>query len=173
MHEEQTTNLPEDRQEQIYHHVKVKVFGFDTAAQAAFRLAMGEKRRQYDQDWEVRKVPALRKRLEFECFHFGKPKMHLLSHYHEFIVRMGASDNFSTDISELLHISNVTDACRASNRVNFICQVLAHNNRHTALDYMHQTLRWLALQGWHDKDSAATLNLRCAADKRRYTRCAR
>ena len=72
MHEEQATNLTEDRQEQIYHRVEVEVFGFDTAAQAAFRQAMGEKRRQYDQDWEVRKGPALRKRLESECFHFGK-----------------------------------------------------------------------------------------------------
>ena len=170
MHEEQATNLTEDRQEQIYHRVEVEVFGFDTAAQAAFRQAMGEKRRQYDQDWEVRKGPALRKRLESECFHFGKPKMHLLSHYREFIIRMGAFDNFSTDISELLHISNVKDAYRASNRVNFMRQVLAHNDRHTALDYMHQTLRWLALQGWHDKDSAAILNLIRAAEKRRYTR---
>ena len=66
-----------------------------------------------------------------------------------FIVRMGASDNFSTDISELLHISNVKDAYRASNRVNFMRQVLAHNDRHTALDYMHQTLRWLALSVDH------------------------
>ena len=134
---------------------------------------MGEKRRQYDQDWEVRMEPALRKRLESECFHFGKPKMHLLSHYREFIIRMGASHNFSTDISELLHISNITDAYRASNRVNFMRQVLVHNDRHTALDYMHQTIRWLALQGWHDKDSAALLNLIRAAEKRRYTRRAR
>ena len=70
MHKKQATKLTKDRQEQIYHRVEVKVFGFDTAAQAAFRQAMGEKRRQYDQDWEVRKGPALRKRLESECFHF-------------------------------------------------------------------------------------------------------
>ena len=37
MHEEQATNLTEDRQEQIYHRVEVEAFGFDTAAQAAFR----------------------------------------------------------------------------------------------------------------------------------------
>ena len=173
MHEEQATNLTEDRQEHIYHCVEVEVFGVDSAAQVAFRQAMCEKRRQYDQDWEVRKGPALRKRLESECFHFGKPKMHLLSHYREFIIRMGASDNFSTDISELLHISNIKDAYRASNRVNCMRQVLANNDGHTALDYMHQTLRWLALQGWHDNDSAAILDLVRAAEKRRYTRRAR
>ena len=52
--------------------------------------------------------------------------MHLLSHYRKFIIRMGASDNVSTDMSELLHISNVKDAYRASNRINFMHQVLAH-----------------------------------------------
>ena len=131
MHEEQATlaNLTEDWQEQIYHRVEVEVFGVDSAVQAAFRQAMCEKRRQYDQDWEVRKGPALRKRLESECFHFGKPKMRLLSHYREFNIRMGASDNFSTDISELLHISNVKDSYRACNRVNFMRQVLAHNDK--------------------------------------------
>ena len=45
MQKEQATNLTEDWQEQIYHRVEVKVFGFDTAAHAAFRQAMGEKRR--------------------------------------------------------------------------------------------------------------------------------
>lgn len=168
--EQQATNVTGDRHEQIYHRVEVEVFGVDAPAQAAFRQAMGEKRRQYDQVWESTKGPALQKRLESEYFHFGKPKMHLLSHYREFISRMGAPDNFSTDISELLHISNVKEAYRASNRVSFMRQVLAHNDRHTALDYMHQTLRWLALQGWHDKDSAAILNLISTAEKRRSTR---
>ena len=110
MHEDQATNLTEDRQEQIYHRVEAEVFGVESAAQVAFRQAMYEKRRQYDQGWEVRKGPALRKRLASECFHFGKPKMHLLSYYQEFIIRIGASDNFSTYISELLHISNEQDA---------------------------------------------------------------
>ena len=96
--------------------------------------------------------------------------MHRLSHYREFIVCMGASDNCSTNISELLHISNVKDAYRASNQVNFMRQVRVHNNRHTALDYIQQTLQCLALQGWHDKDSTATLNLIRAAEKQRYTR---
>ena len=48
-------------------------------------------------------------------------------------------------------------------------QVLAHNDRHTALDYMHLALRWLALKGSYDKDSAAILNLISTAEKRRST----
>ena len=82
---------------------------------------------------------------------------------------MGTTDNFTTDISELLHISNVKAAYRATNWVNFMHQVLAHNDRHTALDYMHLALRSLALKGWYDGDSAAILDLISTAEKRRLT----
>ena len=58
MHEEQSTNLTKARQEHIYQRVEAEVFGVDSAAQVAFRQAMCEKRRQYDQDWEVWKGPA-------------------------------------------------------------------------------------------------------------------
>ena len=108
----------------------------------------------------MRKGPALQKRLESECFHFGKPKRHLLRHYREFMIRMDVSDNFS----------NAKDAYQATNRVNFMRQVLAHNDRHTTLYYMYQTLQWLALQGWHDKDSKVILNPIRAAEKWKYTR---
>ena len=81
MHEEQATNLGKDLQEQIFHRVEVEVFGVDSAAQVAFQQAMFAMAQQYDQDWEVRKGLVLRKRLRSEYFHFGKPKMHLLSHH--------------------------------------------------------------------------------------------
>ena len=168
--EKKATDITDDRLEQTSHRVEVEVFGVGIAEQAAFKEELNVQRRQFEQDWEFRKGPALQKRLESEYFHFGKPKMHLLSHYQEFISRMGAPDNFSTDISELLHISNGKAAYRASNRVNFLLQILAHNDRHTALDYMHMTLRWLALKGWYDKDTATTLNLINASEKRRCTR---
>ena len=167
--ERQATEVTDDRHQQVHDRIEVEIFGVDGVAQAAFRLALNQKRKQYDLDWEARKGPALQRKLESECFHFGKPKMHLLSHYREFITRMGATDNFSTDISELLHISNVKVAYRATNRVTFMPQVLAYNDRHTALDYMHLALRSLALKGWYDKDSAAILNLISTAEKRRST----
>ena len=90
--------------------------------------------------------------------HFGYPKMHLVSHISESIWQMGLGDNFTTDISELLHISNVKDGYRSSNKVNYTRQILKYNDRHSSLDYMEETLHYLALQGWYDVDSAKVRN---------------
>jgi len=83
---------------------------------------------------------------------------------------MGSGDNFTTDISERLHIGNVKEAYRSTNQVNYIQQMLQHNDRCTSLDYMEETLSYLALQGWYDIDSAKVFNLLSAANKRRNTR---
>ena len=129
---------------------------------------------KFEEDWVSRKGPATRSRLEDQFYHFAKPKMHLLSHYKSFIIRMGAPDNFSTDISELLHIANVKEVYRSTNRVsNFMFQVLRHNDRHTSLDYMHLNLRWLALNGWYTGDSARVLGLLTVEESKLLTRRAR
>jgi len=78
---------------------------------------------------------------------------------------MGSGDNFTTDISERLHISNVKKAYRSTNKVNYMQQMLKHNDRCTGLHYMEETLLYLALQGWYDSDSAKVFNLLSAADK--------
>jgi hypothetical protein len=153
--------------------LELEVYGVDNACQRAFQQAMTVQRLKYDEEWEARKGPSLRKQLETEYFHFGLPKMHLLSHYREFIVQMGSPDNYTTDISELLHITNVKEGYRASNRVDFVRQILLHNDRHTSIAYMEHTLRWLALRGWHDADSAVVLNLMSSRDRQQMTRRAR
>ena len=71
---------------------------------------------------------------------------------------MGSSDNFTTDISEQLHIANVKEAYRSSNKVNYIRKMLKHN------DYMEETLSYLALEGWYNVDSAKVFNLLSATD---------
>jgi len=43
--------------------------------------------------------------------------------------------------------------------------MLKHNDRCTGLDYMEETLSYLALQGWHDIDSAKVFNILSAAEK--------
>jgi len=96
--------------------------------------------------------------------------MHLVSHISESIQRMGSGDNFTTDISERLHFSNVKEAYRSTNKMNYIRQMLKHNDRSTALDYMEETLSYLALQGWYKIDSAQVFNLLSAGNKRRNTR---
>jgi len=83
---------------------------------------------------------------------------------------MGSGDNFTTDISEQLHISNVKEAYRSSNKVNYIRKMLKHNDRSTGLDYMEETLSYLVLEGWYDIDSAKVFNLLFSTDKQWSTR---
>jgi len=82
---------------------------------------------------------------------------------------MGCGDNVTTDISERLHIDNVKEPYRSTNIVNYIQQMLKHNDRCTGLDYMEETLSYLALQGWYDIDSAKVFNLLSEVDKQRNT----
>jgi len=83
---------------------------------------------------------------------------------------MSSGDNFTTDISERLHIANVKEAYRSSNKVNYIRQMLQHNDRCTGLDYVKEILSYLALEGWYNIDYAKVFNLLFSTDKRRTTR---
>jgi hypothetical protein len=84
---------------------------------------------QKERGWTDEQREKKKKKLEEEIFHFAFPKMHLPSHIEEAIRRMGSPDNFTTDISELLHVENVKEAYRASNRVDYMKQMLWHNDR--------------------------------------------
>jgi hypothetical protein len=120
--------------------------------------------------WETIGIQVLRKTIEQYVIHFRYPKMHLVSHISESIRRIGSGDNFTTAISERLHIANVEEAYRSSNKVNYIRQMLKHNDQCTGLDYMEETLSYLALEGWYNIYSAKVFNLLSATDKRRTTR---
>jgi len=61
---------------------------------------------------------------------------------------MGSGDNLTTDISEQQHITNVEEAYRSSNKVNYIRQILKHNDQCTSLYYMEETLSYPALERW-------------------------
>ena len=94
---------------------------------------------------------------------------HRARHISESIRRTGSGDNFTTVISERLHMAIVKEAYQSSNKVNYIRQILKHNYRCTGLDYMEDTLSYLALQGWYDIDYATVYNLLFATDKKRST----
>jgi len=64
----------------------------------------------------------------------------------------------------------VKEAYRSTNKINYIQQMLKHHDQCTGLDYMEETLSYLALQGWYDIDSVKVFNLLSAADRRRNTR---
>jgi len=72
---------------------------------------------------------------------------------------MGSGDNFTTNISARLHIANLKEAYRSSNKVNHIRHLLKHDDWCKCLDYMQETLSYLALQSWYDIDSAKVFNL--------------
>jgi len=78
---------------------------------------------------------------------------------------MGSGDNFKTYISDQLHISNVKVPYRSINKVNYIRQMLKHNDWCTGLGYREETLSHLAHQGWYNIDSAKVFNLLSTADK--------
>jgi hypothetical protein len=48
--------------------------------------------------------------------------------------------------------------------------MLKHNDRCTGLDYIEETLSYIALQGWYNIDSAQVFNLLSAPDTRQSTR---
>ena len=112
----------------------------------------------------------LRKTIEQRVIHLRYSKMHLVSHIAEAIWRMGSGENFTTNISERLYIGNVKEAYQSTNKVNYIQQMFKYNNQCTGLDYMEETLSYLALQGWYNIDSVKVFNLLSAADEQQNTR---
>ena len=126
-----------------------------------------------EEGWSRSRMKVEKETLETEIYNFQFPKMHMLSHAADGIRRMGSPDNFSTDISELLHIESVKEAYRASNRVQFEEQMLWSNDRHTGIAYMVQTLEHLALSGMYDHDTARVLGMQARCERLLSTRLAR
>jgi len=118
-------------------------------------------------------MKAQKEKLETAIYHFQFPKMHMLGHVSNSIRQMGSPDNFSTDISELLHIENIKEAYRASNQVQYEEQMLWYNDRHTGIAYMVQTLEYLALSGIYDRDTARVLGMQTRNERLLSTRVAR
>jgi hypothetical protein len=74
--------------------------------------------------WTEARINREYENLRTEIYNFQFPYMHLLSHITESIRQMGSTDNFSTDVSELLHIEIVKEAYRLTNLVSFQDQML-------------------------------------------------
>jgi len=81
-------------------------------------------------------VPELHKTIEQCVIHFGYPKMHYMTQISESIWPMGSVNIFTTDISDQLHVCNVKQAHQSNNKVNYIQQMLKHNDCCTGLDSM-------------------------------------
>jgi len=82
-----------------------------------------------------------------DAIHFRYWKMHIVSHILESFQQPGSGDNWTSDTSELLHISIVKGPYQSSNKVNSIWQRLKNNDWCTGLGYMQESLSYLALHG--------------------------
>jgi len=162
-----TWSLPDiDR---IVIHLLREIYGITLNEQMRFKQLLSISLSEFEVCWQAIGGEELWKTIEQHVFHFGYPKMHQVSHISETIQRKGSGDNFTNNISERLHISNVKEAYRSTIIVNYISQMLKHQDRSTALDYMEETLSYLAMQGWYDIDLAKVSNLLSAADTWRNT----
>jgi len=122
---------------------------------------------QFIASWQAIGIQEHRKRIQQPVIHFRYPKMHLVSHISESIRRECSLDNLACNISKLLHISTVREACGSSSKDNDIRQVLIHNNRYTRLDYLQKILLHYTLQGWNNTISAKVFHPLLTADIQR------
>jgi len=151
--------------EHVTNQVEREIYGITLNEQKQFKTELSIRLIEFEAWWETIGIQALRKTIQQRVIHFGYPMMHLVSHISESIRRIDSGDNFTTDISERLYIAKVKEAYRSSNKVNYIRQMLKHNDWCTGLDYMEETLSYLALEGWNDVDSLKVLNPLSITDK--------
>jgi len=155
--------------EPVTNQLESEIYGITLNEQMQFKEEFSFRLIKFESLWETIGIQALRKTIEQRLIQLGYPKIHFVSHILESSWWMGSSDNFTTDISEQLHSANVKEAYLSSNKVNYIRQILKHNEQCTSLDNVEETLSYLALQCWYDFDSAKVFNLLSATDKQRST----
>lgn len=74
--------------------------------------------------------------------HFNIPKVHWLNHYVASIIDFGSCDGLSTEISERLHIDFAKMAYRASNRKDYVRQMVIWFSRREKVRWFQGFLRW-------------------------------
>jgi len=131
----------------VANQLEREIYCITSNEQMRFRKELSIRLIEFEACWKAIGVQELWKTIEQHVTYFGYPKVNLVSHILESIRQMGSGDNFTTDISEQLHIGNVKEEYRSTNTVNCIRQMLELNDQFTGLDYMEETLCHLALQG--------------------------
>lgn len=74
--------------------------------------------------------------------HFNIPKIHAMQHYVQMIKMLGSADGYSTESPERLHIDYAKDAYRASNKRDYVIQMLIWLQRQEAVDRFAAYLEW-------------------------------
>ncbi|KAI0085458.1 hypothetical protein BDY19DRAFT_896743 [Irpex rosettiformis] len=74
--------------------------------------------------------------------HFNIPKIHSMDHYVDLIETFGSADGYNTESPERLHIDYAKDAYRASNKRDYVPQMVNWLRRQEAIDYFEAYLEW-------------------------------
>jgi len=122
--------------ERVTNQLESEIYGITSNELKRFKKEFSISLIEFKSWWETSGIQALRKTIEQHAMQFGYPRMHLVSHILESMRQMDSGDDFTTDIPERLHLANVKEAYQSSNKVNYIRQILKHNDRCTTLDKM-------------------------------------
>ena len=74
--------------------------------------------------------------------HFNIPKLHFMLHYVEAICSRGSCDGFNTELPERLHIDYAKQAYHASNRRNYLEQMVTWLARQEVVDLHASYVHW-------------------------------
>jgi len=120
---------------------------------------------KFEASWQAIGIQELRKTIIQGVIHFGYPKLHLASHVSQYIWQIRSGEIFSLNISDMLYTGNVKQRYRSTNKLNFMRQLLKHNDQSSGYNYMEMSHSHPGLRGWSPIDSAQVLNLLSTADK--------
>jgi len=84
--------------------------------------------------------------------HFRIPKIHAMEHYVSLIRLKGTADGTNTEQSERLHIDCVKEGYRASNKKDYIDQMIRYLERREAIHYFNSFLIWRNVVGEDEDD---------------------
>ncbi|KAI0685867.1 hypothetical protein BC835DRAFT_1408700 [Cytidiella melzeri] len=76
--------------------------------------------------------------------HFNIPKIHALQHYARTIRMLGSADGYSTEAPERLHIDYAKDAYQASNKRDYVIQMVNWLQRQEAVYFFDSYLKWVS-----------------------------
>ncbi|KAH9912506.1 uncharacterized protein BXZ73DRAFT_56193 [Epithele typhae] len=92
--------------------------------------------------------------------HFNIPKVHWMNHYVSSIIDFGSCDGLSTEISERLHIDFTKLAYRATNRKQYVQQMVIWFSRREKVRWFSGFLRWCSLLSFEtDPQIASTCHI--------------
>ncbi|KAI0040586.1 hypothetical protein FA95DRAFT_1502597 [Auriscalpium vulgare] len=78
--------------------------------------------------------------------HFNIPKLHALQHYVDCIRAFGSTDNCNTEATERLHINYAKEAYRATNKKDYLPQMILWLERQDKMAMFDAHIQWLTGQ---------------------------